>query len=945
MNTRFLYTPILIAALIGACTSAAGQINSLRGVVEDSLSSERLPGATLVVKDTYNGVSTNVDGTFEFRNLPEGEVILVVNYLGYKPKEISIRMPDEDGSFRKIQLPPMSTRLGAVNIVSSYDGTQRALNQQRSSDNIKNVVSADQIGKTPDVNVAEALQRIPGVNINRDKGEGSEVSIRGTPIHFTTVSINGEQIPSVQQSGVRTEALDLIPADQLGSMEVTKAITPDMDGDAIGGNINLRTPTARGTDLSIRAEAGAGYNDLSGGINGIGRLRVAKRFFANDELPQGRLGVMTGVSFFGTDNSEDRIDARWQGLPRPVQSIDGDTIVMQDYQFRKTENNRTRIGATATIDYKFNKNHDIIFNYMYNQREDNDVRNRLRFDLDRSASTWFALDSIGEGRVRRDINIWDELKTNHNFNLQGFHTMGLWKLEWGGFYTISERDFSSTRGDFAREGVGIVARNEGGIYNEVPQFDIYGNIPSLYDPLLLDDFRRYEEDEESARADNLVGKVNLTREYLLGDYKGFIKFGAKVRSQQNSKSRNNVVFAWNDPNQVLGLEESFVRVISDEEPNEYLNGRYRLAPLIDEESFTAYIDDNRRFLTVSDDAWDSRRLSLSDTYDAFEDIYSAYAMTRIQIEKLMVLAGFRYEYNDVRYDAFDVLREGTNVVASPIQGGNNYGFLLPNLQLKYNLNKMTNFRFAYTQSYARPNFVNLVPFINYDVDAITLRLGNPELQPSLSNNLDLMFEQYFSNAGLISVGAFYKHMDRFQFTRSEPSLAEDFPGFPGTAGFSFEQEQNGELAEVFGVEVSIMSQLNFLPDAFKGFNVVLNYTFTESDAFTQERNDISLPGQANHTWNAMLGYDYKGFSSRISVNYNGSFLNSVAGNKNDDIIQDERLQVDFNVNQRIAKRLTVYAEFVNITNAPAIRYQGIPERISRIAYFGWWTRFGLTYRL
>jgi len=945
MKARLFYTSILIYTMLFMGISAYSQNYSLRGVVEDSLSGDRLPGATLVLKDTYNGVSTDVDGNFEFRTLPQGEIILVVSYLGYEPKEINLNMPEDDGSFRKIKLRSMSKMLGAVNIVSSYDGTQRALNQQRASDNIKNVVSADQIGKTPDVNVAEALQRIPGININRDKGEGSEVSIRGTPVHFTTVSINGEQIPSVQQSGQRTEALDLIPADQLGSIEVTKAITPDMDGDAIGGNINLRTPTARGIDLSIRAEAGAGYNDLSGGFNGIGRFRISKRFFATDELPQGKLGIMTGVSFFGTDNSEDRIDARWQGLPRPVQALDGDTIVMQDYQFRKTENNRTRIGATATIDYKFNKNHDIIFNYMYNRREDNDVRNRLRFDFDRAASTWYDLDSLGEGRVRRDINIWDELKTNHNFNLQGFHEMGLWTLEWGGYYTYSERDFASTRGDFAREGVGIVARNQGGIYSEVPQFDIYGNFPPLDDPLLLNDFRRYEEDEESAQADNIVGKINVTREYLLGEYKGFIKFGAKVRSQQNSKFRNNVVFAWNDPNQVLGLEESFARVISDREPIEYLNDRYRLAPLIDDEAFTNYIEENRRFLTQSDDAWDSRRLSLSDTYDAFEDIYSAYAMTRLQINQLMVLAGFRYEYNDVRYDAFDVFREGTSVIASPIQGGSNYGFLLPNLQMKYSINKMTNIRFAYTQSYARPNFVDLVPFINYDVDAITLRLGNPELQPSLSNNLDLMFERYFSNAGLISVGAFYKHMDRFQFTRSEPSLAEDFPGFPGTAGFSFEQEQNGELAEVYGVEVSIMSQLDFLPGILKGFNVVLNYTFTESDAFTQERDDISLPGQAQHTWNAMLGYDYKGFSSRISLNYNGSFLNSVAGNLNDDIIQDERLQVDFNVNQRITERISVYAEFVNITNAPAIRYQGIPERISRIAYFGWWTRFGLTFKL
>ena len=108
---------------------------------------------------------------------------------------------------------------------------------------------------------------------------------------------------------------------------------------------------------------------------------------------------------------------------------------------------------------------------------------------------------------------------------------------------------------------------------------------------------------------------------------------------------------------------------------------------------------------------------------------------------------------------------------------------------------------------------------------------------------------------------------------------------------------------------------------------------------------MRLPGQAMHTGNASLSWDYKGFSSKASLNYNGSYIHSVASNENDDIIQDDRFQLDLNISQQITKKISLYAEFVNITNSPARQYQGNNRQISRLAYFGWWNRFGITYRL
>ncbi|WP_179353620.1 TonB-dependent receptor [Winogradskyella vidalii] len=943
------YFFILLTLLITYTISGQDFI-AITGKVTDADSKEILSGTYIVFKTQDNqvikGTSTDDFGNFTLNTSRRGDFSLEVSYLGFQTKDIAIDIEDKDINLGDIELSAQADSLDEITILGSLEEKQRALNEQRNADNIKNVISADLIGRFPDLNVAEALQRVPGINIQRDKGEGSTVSVRGTPAHYTTIQINGEQIPSAQQSGARNEALDLIPADQLSRMEITKAPTPDMDGDAIGGVVNLQTPVARKKKIRLKAESALGYGDLSGDLNGIGKLRIDKRFFSSENVKEGKLGVILGGSFYQNNNAEDRIDAAWGGTETPVENLENSILTLDDYQYRVTQNLRTRIGATATIDYKFNDKHNLVFNYMYNRREDNDLRNRLRFDMDRGGSVYETLDSITDGRIRRDINIFDELKENHTYNLQGNHALGAWSIDWGAFYAKSQREFTSDRGDFARDEVTIIADNPGGIYNDVPYFRLSSEDESMYNPFLYNDFRRYEEDFETTDADHIVGKINIRKTFnFLNEYAGYFKFGAKVRSQTNSKYRDNQVFAFNDPNNLLNLEESFLRVLTGKEPDEFLNEDYRFGPLIGRNEFQNYIETNRRLLTTSDDAWDSQRLSLSDTYDAYEDIYAAYAMFHLQWNKLLILGGVRVEQTDVNYDAFEVVRVGIDVQGQPISGGSNYNFVLPNLHLKYSLDDYTNLRLSGVFNYARPNFVDLVPYVNYDADAVTLLIGNPELLPAEAFNLDAMYEKYFSNVGVISVGLFYKKINNFQFTRIDPSLAADFPGYPNTQGFQFEQEQNGEEALVAGVEVNFVRALNFLPGFLKHLSIDGNYTYTYSDAFTQDRDNISLPGQAEHTFNTALSGDFGNFTGRISANYNGTFVNSLASQAQDDIFQEHRLQLDANASYQFTKRLRIFTEFTNITNAPSVRYQGERNRISRIAYFGWLARLGLSYRI
>ncbi|TRX51178.1 TonB-dependent receptor [Fulvivirga sp. M361] len=942
---------VLTALIISNLDLHAQKLSTIRGRVLDGDSGEGLMGASVVIGTSTVGTATDYNGEFTLKSTLGGTITIHVSFIGFASKSLEVEVNQSEIVLPNIELNADIASLEAVVVLGSLEGQQRALNQQRTADNIKNIVSADLIGRFPDLNVAEALQRVPGVNIQRDKGEGSTVSIRGTPLNFTTVQINGEQIPSVQQNGARTESLDLIPADQLGSIEITKAPTPDMDGDAIGGTINLKTPVAKSADLGVRAEAGLGYNEISDGYNGIGKLRLDKRFFPSDNtFSEGKLGIIAGGSWYNSDNFQHSIDADW--TPRPVELAvsEEEVIVIEEYQYRLRQNERERIGATFTMDYEFNDKNSIIFNYMYNRRQDVDIRNRLRFDMD--GARYQTLDSItGSGpnlKVRRDINIFDELKENQTFNLGGSHKLSNWDIDWGAFYTVSKRTLSSDRADFSSEEteVTVIVDNPEGIYAEEPSFRLSTNDPDVHDPFLYSTVRRYEEDFESTDATNLVGRVDVARNFQL--YNGspvLLKFGGKLRTQENDKFRNNQVLIFSDPNDLINENEIFLRTLSGVEPLDFLYSDYRFGPLISQESLQQYVTDNRRLLNTSDLAWDSRRLSLNDTYEAQESIYAGYAMTRVQLNKLMILAGLRYEFNEVSYDAFDVFRFGTSVESSPISGGNDYHFWLPNVHLKYSLTTYTALRFSAVWNYSRPNFVDVVPFVNQDADARILRLGNPELTPANAFNLDVMFEHYFKNVGVISLGAFYKDIDNFQFDNIDPSLLQDFPGFSSTQGFLFSQQQNGENAKVAGFEFNFFNSLRFLPGVLKNFNIEGNYTYAYSDAFTNERENISLPGQAEHTFNTALSFDYKTFTARVSANYNGSFLTSVASVSENDFIQKARLQMDANASLKFKDHWRVFVEGVNITNEPTIRFQGDESRISRISYFGWSVRSGISFSL
>jgi TonB-dependent receptor len=893
-------------------TSTFPAIGAIKGRVLDSLTREALPGATVFISGTTLATTTDLNGEFLIR-VPSGEVVVEIRYVGFETFTRTLTVQDEQITDVVFNMRGNLTQLQGVVITGVLQGQQRALNQQKTADNIKNVVSAEQIGRFPDPNVAEALQRVPGVNIERDQGEGRYVLVRGLAPQFTNISINGEQVPS-PEAGVRYVALDAVPADQLSSIEVSKALTPDMDGDAIGGSVNLITRTAQNEQLSVNGSVLGGYNNLTEKANLQGSLELSKRFLNN------KLGIMLNSSYYETNRGSDN----WER--------DGAEFVLRDYNLL-----RTRTGLSSTIDYKIDDRSEIYFRTIYNRFTDREQRRQYVFIPNEDPSPFEAheIERFTKDRLEKQMVTSFNLGAKHTFQKVNLdyeiaYAEAIqdtpYDIEIGSKAEVDElsTDFTSDK-DFPAFTVnGLSYRNPNNIYldNSIYELDelVVGNT--------------YAKDV------NKTAKFNISIPYALGSNSGTFKVGGKVRLKEKNYDVTENVYSWEGDTYTL---DQFSGGIVD---RNFLDNRYTLRANADPKKVIRHFNANQAGYQLSID--DKLAAEALEAFEATEDVYAGYAMSKLQMKKLMILFGFRYELTEVSYASNEVLYDSLGELDEilPVNGSRNYGYLLPQLHLKYQLDNLTNLRFAATQTYARPNFQDIVPSQEIDLSAREGTIGNPELKPVSATNLDLMGEHYFGNVGILSAGFFYKRLGDFIFNRTFVTDTH-----PRASGVSLEltQAQNGKEANLLGFEIAYQQNLSFLPGFLKGFSVYANYTYTHSNATIQSREEdsgteeIRLPGQAKSVGNFSLAYDLKRFNIRISSNFNGEYLSEVGGDASEDLFVKDRVQIDATAMYTISPKFRVFAEFLNITNQPFEVYQGTEDQFIQREFYSFWSRVGLKF--
>lgn len=402
---------------------------TIKGRILDT-SNQTLPGATIYIDSLHTGVVSDINGFYTLTNIAPGTYKVKVSYVGYSPVEMTITVPEGKTVESDVMLND-GVKLREVVVGGAFNGQRRALSSQKNAMGIVNVVSADQVGKFPDSNIGDALKRISGINVQYDQGEARFGQVRGTSADLSSVTINGNRIPSAE-GDTRNVQLDLIPADMVQTIEVNKVVTADMDADAIGGSINLVTKNTPNKRM-FNATAGSGYNAVSKKAQLNLGWTYGDRFF-NDKL-----GLMFSGSYQnapgGSDNAEFEYD------------VDDGSVVMKEAQMRQYYVTRERQSYSLALDYEFNPDHKISFKGIYNRRNDWENRYRVVYkDLDESDPSEQSIELQTKGGADDTRNARLERQQTMDFTLDGEHNLGgRLLMDWAASFSRASEDRPNER--------------------------------------------------------------------------------------------------------------------------------------------------------------------------------------------------------------------------------------------------------------------------------------------------------------------------------------------------------------------------------------------------------------------------------------------------------------------------------------------------------------------
>lgn len=959
MKKSILLVVLIFSILLNSSLMSQSKY-TIKGKIKDQESGDPMIGASIQVQGTKLGDITNSKGNFIIENVSLEKDTLIVSYIGYEKKTVPFDMNGKSELYIEIKIKESSQLTKDIVVEAKADGQVAAMLERKRAENIKNIVSSEQIMQFPDLNAAESMQRIPGITLQRDQGEGRYVQLRGTPPELTNFNINGLQIPS-PEGDVRFLGMDIIPADQIEFIEVTKVLTPDMDGDGIAGTVNIITKEAKGEKAIINANVAGGYNNIRASNNFQVNYSYGKKI--------GKFGFNFVGSYFQNNQGSDNIEYSYiksTFFGNQDQGQDNFHVQYSEVQLRYYEITRERTALSATLDYEFNKNNKIYLRGMYNRFEDDEIRYRKIYTLDDALTFNYYL----YGGIEHDVRdrLTDQQLSTLNFG--GENKIGRMEISYQiGYAVATEEEPNSMEAIFENPGQAIQIRFDMSdtlrprvTYPEGPQ-DAFA-----YDEYDLDflEFR-----EANIIDNNITSKIDFKIPYLFDfNNEGYVKFGAQVRLKE--KTRDIIGTAYGayrtSSNTYPGTppELSLETVNAGFVEDDLLNAGYQMDYMPDPDLMREFYSYNEQYFIINDR--DTKTVNFGEDYSANEDIFAGYGMVRHDLGNLMILAGVRYERTDIDYEGRQIITNGAFFRGmDTLTDSRSHEFILPQLQLKYTIGNDLNIRAAYTNSYARPNFRDVLPYREQDRENV--RFGNPDIVYPTSLNLDLLVEKYIQADGIISGGLFFKEISDFIFYYK----IFGHEGDPSIGNFSkveFEIPLNGNRAFVYGAEIQSQFKFDFLPPIWRDFGIFANYTYTYSEAYinkrvpenegttiiefgedyleyfgTGEEEQIQLPGQAQHTLNAALFFDNKKFYARVSLNYQDEFLTNLGAEADLDVYYANALHLDFTTNYAITPNLRVFLDALNLTNQPLMFFLGSADsrRIQQEEFYSWWARVGVKY--
>ncbi|MBB6093591.1 TonB-dependent receptor [Povalibacter uvarum] len=938
---HYPFVAAAVAAALAAPLSSAWA-GEIVGRVTEAATGRALPNATVRVPQLGRTVQADRSGDYRIADLPAGSYTVEVEYVGFGTVKQDVTVADTGEARQAFALGAAVGDLEEVTVTGYRLAQITALQDKKSSKTLKESVTADDAGKLPDQNAGETLARVVGVAVSTDQGEGRYVTIRGIDAALSNVTIDGQLIGS-PEGDTRRVALDTVPANILSKLEVIKSATPDLDGNAIGGTVNLVTPSVFDDPDGrfFSATADYGYYDLGGQNPWGGSVGWGNVF--ND-----RFGIVLSASYSDREFNSHNLQG---GDPWVESDDEGSALIPDEMGLRDYLIRRVRKGFVANLEFRPNDNVKLHWRNLYNRYEDTEEQPEVVYDyrngdLENQTAT---SGTFTEGEGERLNTKRFEIQSILSSSLGGDVQIGDWNIAFSGTYGKTEQDTP---------------------YDNEYNFELGDEIPMSYDTSdyfwVVDAGPEFQDPDnfefnQAARGHQLIeeelriAQLDFKRDFDWSDKSGFLKFGAKYISRENTSDQDMIVYDGFDGEDDYLLSQ----VMRQGDPDFYRSERnyYTFGPYPDYDLADRFFRDNEDQFEI-DDA-DTIANSYGVDYRVKEDVTAGYIMGQLEIGSATFIGGVRVEQTDTDFDAYDIVFLDGDAPNPPPQvtGSKKYTNVLPDLLMTWAVRDDVLVRAAWTNTIGRPSYEQNVPFRIFEIEEDfvdddtgivfyegAIEAGNSDLDPLESTNYDVAVEWYLQPAGLLSAGLFYKDIENPIFNRIQILEDEDFEG-RRYSELEIQQPQNAQTGEILGVELGFQQQFTSLPSFLSGFGVSISYTWTDSEATVFDRDEkVPFFMQSEHVGNAALFWEQHGVELRLAYSYRSEYLDSLGDSAAQDLYVDTHGQLDFKASYEFSKQLSTFFQVQNINDEPLRFYSGDKSRLAENEIYSWNALAGMSFK-
>ena len=909
------YNFVIFLFLLSVSNSYA---SSISGYIFDKNGREQLVGATIVLLPGSANSSSMLNGKYSLNDIQAGKYEVKVSYLGYKTIDTTLVVLANADLKLSFFLASNSTNLSTV-VITAKGGRESdayAKRAEQRAENLVNIVSANSIAISPDITVANIMARVSGVSIERgNTGEGQYAIIRGMDKRYNTTLINGIKIPSPDNKN-RYVPLDIFPSDLIERIEVSKSLTPEMEGDASGGVINLVMKTAP-EEFRLDGNVGTGYSALfsqrpfdSFSTSFVNKKSPAEILGTGIEAPisafpyknlitstkkspvnsnysltigdrflDKKLGIIFSGSYqnsYAGNNTSRLVENATLG---PAQGPNaGMTQVFPEYLTRKYSSLTNRLGLISTIDYKFNPDNSVSLFGTYLQL--NEDRVRLTDDL--LLGNYSYQGYTGGFQQSYETQTRQNLQSIYSLILHGNNKLAqLVTADWSLAYSGAKQQLPDMA---AFNTTQEISPNSSGTATSIS-----------YGPLTV----RPEKREWSHNTDkDLSGYLNLHYNTEIMNHRSLFTFGGMFRHKSRDNYDNR--YSLNAPPDANSVDQKYISIPASQ---------FKFIPHTDALG-TAF--------------------SNAGVYTFNENVQGVYGEVKYFIkDNFDVLLGLRVENTSQAYDSsLPVTIAGKSASIS-------YMDFLPSLNAKYSLSNNQALRLSYFTSVLRPAYSDLVPYLDktgFSQDDFGT-IGNPNLQHTVINNFDFRYEMFPKGLDQFMVGAFYKSIvNPIEYALVQGNYSADLELTPNNFGTAHNYGLEAVFRKFFGV-IGISGNYTY---TYSLINSTKKFTYINPIDNSFHNIDVNqsrpLQGQAAHIGN--LSILFKSSKSKVDAQlamvYTGARINTLSMYKDLDNWERPTFNLDFSAQKEFGRHYIIYVKINNLLNTP---YQLIVKQKNR-AYSG-----------